>query len=31
MLEMTAEEQEERIRGRHEGSQHAVDLMKVVQ
>ena len=29
MLEMTAEEQEERVRARHEGSQDAVDLMKV--
>ena len=29
MLEMTGEEQEERIRIRHEGSQDAVDLMKV--
>merc|ERR1712192_179903 len=29
MLEMTAEEQEERIRARHSGSQNAVDLMKV--
>ena len=29
MLEMTAEEQEERVRVRHEGSQDAVDLMKV--
>ena len=29
MLEMTEEEQEERVRARHEGSQAAVDLMKV--
>merc|ERR1719209_493345 len=29
MLEMTAAEQEERIRARHSGSQHAVNLMKV--
>ena len=29
MLEMTGEEQEERVRARHEGSQAAVDLMKV--
>ena len=29
MLEMSVEEQEERVRGRHEGSQNAVDLMRV--
>ena len=29
MLEMSVEEQEERVRARHEGSQHAVDLMRV--
>ena len=29
MLEMPGEEQEERVRARHEGSQAAVDLMKV--
>ena len=29
MLEMSVEEQEERIRARHEGSQHAVDIMRV--
>ena len=29
VLEMTLEEQMERIRSRHEGSQHAVDMMKV--
>jgi len=30
MLEMSVEEQEERVRGRHEGNQNAVDLMKVI-
>ena len=29
MLEMSVEGQEERVRGRHEGSQNAVDLMRV--
>ena len=29
VLEMTLEEQMERIRGRHEGSENAVDMMKV--
>ena len=29
MLEMSVEEQEERVRARHEGNQHAVDIMKV--
>ena len=29
MLEMAVEEQEERVRTRHEGSQHAVDIMRV--
>ena len=28
-LEMTVEEQEERVRARHDGNQHAVDLMRV--
>ena len=31
VLEMTLEEQMERIRGRHEGSENAVDMMKVKQ
>ena len=30
ILEMTAAEQEERIRARHSGSQHAVNLMRAV-
>ena len=29
VLEMSLEEQMERIRGRHEGSENAVDMMKV--
>ena len=29
MLEMAVEEQEERVKSRHEGSQHAVDIMRV--
>ena len=29
LLEMAVEEQEERVRTRHEGSQHAVDIMRV--
>ena len=29
VLEMTLEEQMERIRGRHEGSENAVDMMRV--
>ena len=29
MLEMSVEGQEERVRARHEGSQHAVDIMRV--
>ena len=31
VLEMTLEEQKERIRGRHEGSEDAVGLMEVNQ
>jgi len=30
MLEMAVEEQEERVRTRHEGSQHAVDIMRAI-
>ena len=29
MLEMDVEQQEERVRARHEGSQHAVDIIRV--
>ena len=29
LLEMTVEGQEERIRARHDGNQHAVEMMRV--